>query len=137
MENRLIALYEYAEQQGIDVDWFSASQVTSMSLPLPDGTCCIAIDPWKMETVEQETVALAHELGHCETGSFYNRYAKLDLIQKHENRADRWAYKKLVPKDELMNAWLAGYQEIWELAEYFRLPEDFLRGAIEYYKICA
>ena len=136
MENRLIALYEYAEQQGIDVDWFSASQVTSMSLPLPDGTCCIAIDPWKMETLEQETVALAHELGHCETGSFYNRYAKMDVVKKHENRADRWAYKKLVPKDELKKAYLQGYREIWELVEYFQLPEDFLCGAIEYYKIC-
>ena len=73
MENRLIALYDYAEQRGIDVDWFSAVQASSMSLPLPDGTCCIAIDPWKMDTLEQETVFLAHELGHCETGSFYNR----------------------------------------------------------------
>ena len=136
MENRLISLYDYAEQQGIDVDWFPSVQTVSMSLPLPDGTCCIAIDPWKIETLAQETVTLAHELGHCETGSFYNRYAALDLVQKHENRANRWAYKKLVPRGELIRAYLAGYRETWELAEYFQLPEDFIRSAIAYYKVC-
>ena len=134
MENRLISLYDYAEQQGIDVDWFPSVQTVSMSLPLPDGTCCIAIDPWKIETLAQETVTLAHELGHCETGSFYNRYAALDLVQKHENRANRWAYKKLVPRGELIRAYLAGYRETWELAEYFQLPEDFIRSAIAYYQ---
>ena len=54
--------------------------------------------------------------------------------QKYENRANKWAYKKLVPQDELAEACLQGYREPWELAEYFGVTEDFLRGALKYYQ---
>ena len=87
-----------------------------------------------MPTLADEKVKLAHELGHCETGSFYNRYAARDIRQKYENRANKWAYKKLVPQDELAEACLQGYREPWELAEYFGVTEDFLRGALKYYQ---
>ena len=66
----LLDLYEYAENQGIDVDWVPLEQATSLSIPLPDGSYAIAVNPWKLDTLEQETVCLAHELGHCKTGSF-------------------------------------------------------------------
>ena len=92
------------------------------------------MDPWRIPTLAEEKVKLAHELGHCETGAFYNRYAARDVRQKHENRANKWAYKKLVPEDELKQAILQGYREPWELAEYFDLPEAFLRGALKYYQ---
>ena len=130
----LLDLYEYAENQGIDVDWIPLEQATSLSIPLPDGSYAIAVNPWKLDTLEQETVCLAHELGHCETGAFYNRYAARDIRQKYENRANKWAYKKLVPQDELAEACLQGYREPWELAEYFGVTEDFLRGALKYYQ---
>ena len=57
----LLELYEYAESQGIDVDWVPMVQATSLSIPLPDGSCSIAVNPWKLDTLEQETVCLAHE----------------------------------------------------------------------------
>ena len=87
-----------------------------------------------MPTLADEKVKLAHELGHCETGSFYNRYAARDIRQKYENRANKWAYKKLVPQDELAEACLQGYREPWELAEYFGVTEFFLRNALEFYR---
>ena len=34
---------------------------------------------------------LAHELGHCCTGSFYNQWATADCRRRHENVADKWA----------------------------------------------
>ena len=73
----------------------------SMAIQMADGSCAIAIDPWKMETLADEATSLGHELGHCETGSFYNPFAALDVRQKHENRADKWAIQHLVPRDEL------------------------------------
>ena len=82
MENKLISLYAFAEEQGIDVDWFPMMATASLSMPLPGDTYGIAIDPWKMETVAQEIVSLAHELGHCQTGSFYNRKAALDVVER-------------------------------------------------------
>lgn len=129
----LLDLYEYAEDQGIDVDWFPTEQATSLSLSLPDGSCAIAINPWKLSTLAQETVCLAHELGHCKTGSFYNRYAALDIRQKHENRADKWAIRKLVPEEALDQAVADGCADLPALAERFGVTEQFMRKAVCWY----
>ena len=130
----LLDLYNLAETHGTQVYWFDLDEAESLSMPLPDGSCAVAMDPWRLPTAADETVKLAHELGHCETGSFYNRYAACDVRQKHENRANKWAYEKLVPEDELWRAICRGYREPWELAEYFGVTEAFMRGAMDYYQ---
>lgn len=127
-------LYTFAEQHGTQVYWFDLQSAESLSLPLQDGSCAIAMNPWYLHTQAEEKVKLAHELGHCETGAFYNRYAARDLRQKHENRANKWAIKKLIPEDELRAAFRDGYREPWELAEYFGVTEDFVHKAIDYYR---
>ena len=78
----------------------------------------------------QERVHLGHELGHCVTGSFYNRYAAVDCRQRHENQANRWAIQTLIPVDALDEAVAQGCTEIWELAERFGVTEDFMRKAV-------
>ena len=129
MVNSPIDLYTLAEQAGIDVIWFPLQDDCSLALHLL-GRYAIAIDPWKMDTVSKETVSLAHELGHCQTGSFYNEHSPFDIRQRHENRADRWAIQKLIPKDALDRAVATGYQTAAELADYFGVTESFLRKAI-------
>ncbi|MBQ2997292.1 MAG: ImmA/IrrE family metallo-endopeptidase [Oscillibacter sp.] len=126
-------LYQFAESRGIDVDWFHMERATSLSMPFPDSSCCIAIDPWRMETIAQETVALAHELGHCETGNFYNPHAVLDVRKKHENRADKWAIQRLIPQQALDEAVANGCTEVWQLAEYFNVTEEFVHKTICWY----
>lgn len=129
----VLSLYRLAEDERIDVDWFGMERAESLSLLLEDGSCAVAIDPWKLVSVADETVKLAHELGHCATGAFYNPYAALDVRQKHENRADRWAILRLVPREELENAVRRGYREPWELADFFGVTQDFIRKALDYY----
>ena len=130
MTNNPLDLYRYAEQQDIDVDWVSLELATSLSVPLPDGRYAIAINPWKMTSLAIETVCLAHELGHCETGSFYNQYAVCDIRKKHENRADKWSVRRLIPKSDLDEAIAAGYTELWELADFFGVTEDLIKKAV-------
>ncbi len=129
----LLDLYEYAEDQGIDVDWVPLEQATSLSIPLPDGSYAIAVNPWKLDTLEQETVCLAHELGHCKTGSFYNRHAALDIRQKHENRADKWAIQHLIPVEDLDEAVAGSCEDIPALSEHFCVTEDLMRKAVCWY----
>lgn len=133
MRNNPLDLYAYADERGIDVDWFPLSVTKSLSLPLPDGSCAIAIDPWKQSTLPEETVCMAHELGHCETGSFYNSRAAMDIRQKHENRADKWAIRRLVPKTELDAAVRSGYTDLWSLADNFGVTPEFMRKALCWY----
>ena len=132
MASNLLDLYAYAERRHIDVDWVPMRRAMSLSVPLADGYA-IALDPWKLGTLAQETVCLAHELGHCETGSFYNQYAALDVRQRHENRADKWAIQHLIPVEDLDEAVVEGCEDIPALSEHFCVTEDLMRKAVCWY----
>lgn len=129
----LPSLYRYAEEEGIDVDYRKMKRASSLSVPIPDGSCAIAIDP-RVCTDAEEKVRLAHELGHCKKGAFYNQWATCDIRQKHEVKADKWAIERLVPEDELNSAVENGYTEILDLAELFNVTESFMRKAAWWYK---
>lgn len=127
-------LYNFAENEGVMVAAFSLNKREALSTMDSDGQCYVAIDPHKVISSADEKTKLAHELGHCATGSFYNVYSPYDSRQRHENRADRWAIKKLITEDELEGAVAKGYTELWELAEFFNVTEEFMRKAVSLYK---
>ena len=129
---QLKQLYGFAEKRGIEVCSLPLPQTGSMSLRSPQGGCYIALDP-QLPSETAERVHLSHELGHCVTGSFYCRQAPQDLRQRHENRADKWAIRKLIPAAELDDAVAAGHTQLWDLAEYFGVTEAFMRKAVSLY----
>ena len=123
-------LYATASQQNIPIYSCPMPQCGSMSLQLRDGSCAIGMDERITDGGTQERVHLSHELGHCLTGSFYNIYSNADLRQRHENRADKWAIRHLIPVSALDDAIAAGHTELWDLAEFFGVTESFLKKAI-------
>lgn len=125
--------YRIAKQENIVIDHFALSKREALSIMDIDGECYIAIDPQRLSGETDERNKLAHELGHCITGSFYNQYSDYDCRQRHENRADKWAIKKLIPVEDLDNAVADGCIEIWDLAERFGVTEDFIRKTVCYY----
>lgn len=129
----ILALYDLAKQQNIEVIQYPMSINGSMSIMLEDGSCYIGIDKSVQDGGVQERVHLSHEIGHCATGSFYNIHAAIDHRQRHENRADKWAIQQLITVDDLDEAIAQGYTEIWELAEHFGVTEDFVKKAVCYY----
>lgn len=127
------ALYDLAKQLNIEVLDYPMSANGSMSVMSDSGNCYIGLDQSIQDGSIQERVHLIHELGHCATGSFYNRYAAIDSRQRHENRADKWAIQELIPIDALDHAIAEGCTEIWELADRFGVTEEFIRKAVCYY----
>lgn len=81
----------------------------------------------KLETLAEE---LAHnELSHgniLDQNSFINR--------KFENYARRLAYEKLIPLKDLVNAYLQGIHNLYELACFFEVTEQFILETLEHYK---
>jgi Zn-dependent peptidase ImmA (M78 family) len=124
-------LYGIAERRGHVVVCESLTETPSFSLQT-NKRCYIAID--QRLNVQQEREALAHELGHCEYGGFYNRYSRYDIRAKAERRADKWAFARLVPYGRLMQAVRHGVTEVWDLAELFDVSCEFMQRAIAYYK---
>ena len=87
----LLELYQLADAEHIPVYSFDLPQTQSLSLMNNDGSCAVAIDPFGLNSTKDEKIRLAHELGHCVTGSFYNRYSDFDIKAKSEYKADKWA----------------------------------------------
>ena len=126
-------LYQLASQQNIAVLPFPMPENGSMSVMLENGQCCIGLDDRIRDGGTLERVHLGHELGHCVTGSFYNIHAAIDHRRRHENRADKWAIRQLLPVDDLDDAVADGCVELWQLADRFGVTEDFVKKAVCYY----
>ncbi len=127
------ALYDFAEQQNIEVLTLPLPRTGSMSLMDEGGRCYVGMDGSLLDGGVEERVHLGHELGHCATGSFYSIHTALDCRQRHENRADKWAVTHLIPVEELDDAVAQGCTELWELAERFGVTEEFMRRAVCWY----
>lgn len=126
----LDALYDIIDShEDIELIPFNLPQTESISILTDDYRCYIGIDYSKIHTTADEKYKVAHELGHCVNGAFYNRYSNHDLISRHEYRADKWACKQLIPQEEMEAAFRRGYVEVWQLAEYFNVPESLIRKA--------
>ena len=126
----VLDLYALAEQQNIEVIETSLPENGSLSVMDDSGSCYIGIDESVMDGGALEIVHMGHELGHCLTGSFYNRHTRFDVRQRHENRADKWAIRQIIPVEDLDDAVADGCCEIWELAERFGVTEAFMRKAV-------
>lgn len=127
---RLTALYRQAEELQIQVVDFPMGQMAALSTP----DNYIGIDPDKLEDGGQELVCLAHEMGHCVTGSFYTLDSPALYREKLEQRADRWAIRQLVPLEELKALLRSGVDRWDEAAEHFQVTERFLRKAVAFYR---
>ena len=125
----LSSLYRQCERKNITVVEFPLPENASMSLEA-DEKCYIGIDRKQLQNDADERTRLAHEIGHCVTGSFYSRYTAVDSRQRHENRADKWAVRRLISADDLDNAVAEGHTELWDLADYFGVTEDFIKKAV-------
>ncbi len=126
----LSALYKKAESNNIDIDYFDLKSLIALSIP-----GAVALNPKSIRNHTEEKVILAHELGHHFKNSFYDISSTFELRERQENRADRWAIENLVPFEELKKAIDSGHTEIYDLAEYFDVTEDFMRNAIYTYTV--
>lgn len=124
-------LYEYAESKNITVDFRRIPKNKSFSVRMSFGDF-IVIDEKAMENSAEERTLAAHEIGHCETNAFYGYNDSSVTRGKAEERATRWAVKKLIDKNKMMSLLEDGYQK-WDLAEYFNVTEEFIEKAYQLY----
>lgn len=122
-------IYEIAESESIEIDKVSTREITAMSFPQG----WIAYDPRKFASTAELKTALAHELGHIRKGAFYNALTPLITRAKCEYKANKEAIKLLMPKADLQKALKSGITEIWQVAEYFGVTEDFAKKACRMY----
>lgn len=125
-------MYDYCNDRGYDIYWYSLGfcGLECLSVQDDDGGCYIALDPYQFASEADEYCKGLHEIGHCDTGAFYNRHATCDIRQKAEHRADRRAIELSISADDLAAAVADGCTELWALAERFGVTEEFVKKAV-------
>lgn len=122
-------LYERANLEGIEIDERQMQELQAAAFP--EGW--VVIDPTRFESMIAFKCALAHEIGHIETGSFYNIWSPFDLMAKCEYKANRRASEMLMPLHEVQSALRAGHSSRYALAVYFEVTEEFADIALAIY----
>lgn len=128
-------LINVAEQNKIDIEYIGLPICESISMPLTDNACVIALDTAINQAFPtKEKVMLAHEMGHCMTYSFYSLRSEFYPIGKLEHRANRWAVHNIIPFEEFDKAINNGYDDKWSLAEHFGVTVEFIEVAEDIYR---
>ena len=122
-------LFDTAEAMGIEVYYGDIPQCKAISIK--DNIC---LDYSLLNRYAEERTRLAHELGHCATGAFYTRHSKLELVERQEYKADKWAAHKVLPMDALTRAVASGITTMWELADHFGVTEEYIVRALKIYR---
>ena len=76
---------------------------------------------------------LAEEIGHHETSSGVIVDTSDTGNAKQEYVARKWAYKKLVPLEDIYLAFSCGYGKPYEMAEFLQVDEAFLYECLKSY----
>ena len=124
-------LYDYAEQNNVEVYNFPLGGRKALSIPLEGGVCAVAMDTFRM-TASDEKEALAHELGHCMTHTFYTPVTPMVTRARCEVRAIKWAIRHIIPEASFMY-YLRQGRELWELADIFEVDPELIEKAANLY----
>lgn len=77
-----------------------------------------------------------HELGHVATGALHKVDSPYELAERSEHRATRWVAEHYLTEAAFREAFRAGATELWQLSDYFDLPERDIASALSYWTEC-
>lgn len=133
MAEKLYALYDELVHRGISLFDYRIGGPAAATIEL-GGQYAIFLDTERIGSAAEETCIVAHEYGHCATGATHAVSSPLDLVEKHEYKADKYAVHRLIDAAALRQALNEGCTEVWQLAERFGVTEDFIRRAAYIYQ---
>lgn len=127
--------YDYCQENAVDVIPYCGCPQPGATIR--DGThYAVFLDFSKIGSTRTLRGVCYHEMGHLSTGALHSVHSPFELIERSEHRANRWCAEHLVTREALMEAFRYGYTEPWQLADYFDLPEQDIRGMLNYWTVC-
>lgn len=124
--------YDYCKQNQVDV-------IPYLGCPQPAATIrdqgyyAVFLDFSKIRSTRLLRGVCYHELGHLGTGALHKLDSPYELVERSEYRANRWAAEHHLTVQDFREAFSWGYTELWQLAEYFELPEKDIQKALTYW----
>lgn len=128
----LSGFYEYCRTNGVDV-------IPYIGVPQPGATIrdgnnvAVFLDFSKIRSARLLRGVCCHELGHIATGALHRVDSPYELVERSEYRANRYVAQRFLTEEDFREAFAAGYTELWQLSEYFDLPERDIKNALTYW----
>lgn len=127
-----IELYKIMEEEHIYYINHSLDSTPGMIAHYNDLTAII-IDKEKIKSKIEENTILIQELGHYMANAYYSTNSKYELIEKMENKADKYAWEKFFPYEDLKKLMESGLTTVTQLAEYYNVEAPYMARCINYY----
>lgn len=127
--------YDYCSQHNVDVIPFDRCPQPGATVRDQD-LYAVFLDFSKIHSTRLLRGVCYHELGHVATGALHKVSSPFELVERSEHRATRWGAETFLTEDAFRDAFRDGCTEMWQLAEYFDLPEADIRRALLYWTEC-
>ena len=130
----LSEFYRYCRENQVSI-------IPYLGIPQPGATIRdgshygVFLDFSQIDTTRLLRGVCAHELSHLKTGALHRPASPYDLAQRSEYRANRYFSQHYLTEKELRQAFSQGYTELWQLSEYFDLPEQDIQKALSYWTV--
>ena len=126
--------YSYCRENQVDVIPFTGAPHPATTIR--DGKDYgVFLDFSQIRSVKLLRGVCCHELGHIATGALHKVDSPYELVERSEYRANRWCAEHFLTQEDFQDAFRQGYTELWELAEYFDLPEQDIEKALAYWTV--
>lgn len=124
--------YDYCKQNKVDVIPFIGCPQPGATIR-DQGYLAVFLDFSKIRSTRLLRGVCYHELGHAATGALHKVDSPYELVGRSEYRANRWAAQHYLTEEDFRSAFKDGCTELWQLAEYFDLPESDVQKALTYW----
>lgn len=125
-------LLKYADKNNYQVLFHKTNEIRSFSMELQQ-KLYINLDETQFESEIEKRVCLAHEIGHCISGTTYTlNHSKL-YRGSAEYKADYRAAQLLMPIEKLKECIMNGITDKYDLAEFFNIPDYFVDRSLYIY----
>ncbi len=128
----LANFYQFCENNDVDIIPYLNAPSEGTTIRDED-YYAIFLDITKLRSIKVYNGVCLHEVGHVATGALHKVDSPYETVERSEYRANRWGFENYLKAEEFKEAFAAGYTELWQLADYFDLPEETIKKALTYW----
>lgn len=126
------ALYNKMEEENIN--YVNAKLLfTRGAIAHCNNLTAIVVDDKQVKSQVSENTVLIQELGHYMAGAYYHTNSQYDLIEKTEHKADKKAWEKFFPYEQIKELMHKGLTTVTQLAEYYDVEAPYMARCVNYY----
>lgn len=124
--------YDYCKENKVDV--IPYAQCPFPGATIRDGSFyAVFLNFTQIRSTRLLRGVCCHEMGHVATGALHKVDSPYELAERSEYRAKRWTAQQYLSVADFQEAFQAGYTELWQLAEFFDMPEADVSAALTYW----